>query len=90
MIYQISSGQGSAECELGVEKFLEYLMKNYHVTVLESSGFAAAHTVPITREKTGSWISAFAEQPEQQILMRNRSYLRHFAVVEKVDRTSTR
>ena len=34
MIYQISSGQGSAECELGVEKFLEYLMKNYHVTVL--------------------------------------------------------
>ena len=27
MIYQISSGQGPAECELGVAKFLEYLQK---------------------------------------------------------------
>ena len=37
MIYQISSGQGPAECELGVAKFLEYLARNYPVTVLETS-----------------------------------------------------
>ena len=37
MMYQISSGQGPAECELGVAKFLEYLTKNYHITVLETS-----------------------------------------------------
>ena len=35
MIYQISSGQGPAECELGVAKFLEYLQKNYDITVLD-------------------------------------------------------
>ena len=33
MIYQISSGQGPAECELGVGRFLEYLRKKYNVTV---------------------------------------------------------
>ena len=38
MIYQISSGQWPAECELGVAKFLEYLTRNYPVTVLETSG----------------------------------------------------
>ena len=37
MTYQISSGQGPAECELGVAKFLEYLTRNYSVTVLETS-----------------------------------------------------
>ena len=37
MTYQISSGQGPVECELGVAKFLEYLTKNYSVTVLETS-----------------------------------------------------
>ena len=37
MIYQISSGQGPAECELGVAKFLDYLMRNYLVTVLDTS-----------------------------------------------------
>ena len=37
MIYQISSGQGLAECELGVAKFLEYLTKNHRITVLETS-----------------------------------------------------
>ena len=36
MIYQISSGQGPAECELGVAKFLDYLARNYHVTVLDT------------------------------------------------------
>ena len=38
MVYQISSGQGPAECELGVAKFLEYLQKNYKVTVKEFNG----------------------------------------------------
>jgi peptide chain release factor len=37
VIYQISSGQGPAECELGVAKFLEYLQKNYDITVLDFS-----------------------------------------------------
>lgn len=37
MIYQISSGQGPAECELGVAKFLTYLQKHYKITVLETS-----------------------------------------------------
>ncbi len=37
MIYQISSGQGPAECELGVAKFLTYLQNNYQVTVLDTS-----------------------------------------------------
>lgn len=36
MIYQISSGQGPAECELGVAKFLTYLQKHYAVSVLET------------------------------------------------------
>lgn len=37
MIYQISSGQGPSECELGVAKFLIYLRENYNITVLETS-----------------------------------------------------
>ena len=37
MIYQISSGQGPAECELGVTKLLDFLMANYDVTVLDTS-----------------------------------------------------
>ena len=37
MIYQISSGQGPAECELGVAKLLEYLSKHHQITVLEPS-----------------------------------------------------
>ena len=37
MIYQISSGQGPAECELGVAKLLAYLQGNYDISVLETS-----------------------------------------------------
>lgn len=37
MIYQISSGQGPAECELGVAKFLQYLQKYHDITVLDYS-----------------------------------------------------
>lgn len=35
MIYQISAGQGPAECELGVAKFLEYLQENYDIRTAE-------------------------------------------------------
>ena len=42
MVYQISSGQGPAECELGVARFLTYLQKNYDITVLDySEGYNA-------------------------------------------------
>ena len=37
MIYQISSGQGPAECELGVAVLLAHLQKQYDITVLDYS-----------------------------------------------------
>lgn len=37
MLYQISSGQGPAECELGVSKFLAWLQRHYQVEVLDCS-----------------------------------------------------
>ena len=37
MIYQISSGQGPAECELGVAKLLDYLQTHYDTTLLDAS-----------------------------------------------------
>jgi len=37
MIYQISSGQGPAECELGVAKLLAWFQANYPVSVVDSS-----------------------------------------------------
>ena len=37
MIYQISSGQGPAECELGVAKLIAYLQNNYGISVIETS-----------------------------------------------------
>ena len=37
MIYQISSGQGPAECELGVAKLLAYLQNHYDVSVIDFS-----------------------------------------------------
>ena len=37
MIYQISSGQGPAECELGAAKFLEHLQKYHAVSVVDTS-----------------------------------------------------
>ena len=40
MMYQISSGQGPAECELGVAKLLGYLASHYDITVInKSSGY---------------------------------------------------
>jgi len=37
VIYQISSGQGPAECELGVSKLWDYLQSHYDVTLLDTS-----------------------------------------------------
>lgn len=37
MIYQISSGQGPAECELGVSKLLQYLQSHYDISLLDDS-----------------------------------------------------
>ena len=37
MIYQISSGQGPAECELGVAKLLAYLQNNFDVSIIDTS-----------------------------------------------------
>ena len=37
MIYQISSGQGPAECELAVAKLLAYFKSRYTVSVLDTS-----------------------------------------------------
>lgn len=37
MVYQISSGQGPAECELGVAKFADYILRNYKGTKIISA-----------------------------------------------------
>lgn len=37
LVYQISSGQGPAECELAVAKLLSFLQKNHRVAVLDTS-----------------------------------------------------
>ncbi len=37
MIYQISSGQGPAECELGVAKLLNYFQNHYDVSIIDTS-----------------------------------------------------
>ena len=37
MIYQISSGQGPAECELAVAKFADYIVRNYEGTKILST-----------------------------------------------------
>lgn len=37
MMYEISSGNGPAECELAVTKFSEYLVKNHGAKIIDSS-----------------------------------------------------
>ena len=59
MIYQISSGQGPAECELGVARFLEYLQKNYEVTVLDFSEGYNADTYRSVRFSSPDDLSCF-------------------------------
>lgn len=59
MIYQISSGQGPAECELGVARFLEYLKKHYDVIVLDFSEGYNFGTYRSVRFSTSSDLSEF-------------------------------
>lgn len=59
MIYQISSGQGPAECELGVAKFLTYLKKHYVVSVLETSPGYYENTYRSVRLETDEDLSQF-------------------------------
>ncbi len=59
MIYQISSGQGPAECELGVAKFLEYLKKHYNIEVLDYSKGYYADTYRSVRFSSTDDLSGF-------------------------------
>lgn len=59
MIYQISSGQGPAECELGVAKFLTYLQKHYKIAVLETSQGYHKSTYRSVRIATDADLSQF-------------------------------
>ncbi len=59
MIYQISSGQGPAECELGVAKFLEYLQKHYNIEVLDYSKGYYADTYRSVRFSSTDDLSRF-------------------------------
>ena len=59
MIYQISSGQGPAECELGVGRFLEYLRKKYNITVLDFSEGYYMGTYRSVRIATPNDLSGF-------------------------------
>jgi len=59
MIYQISSGQGPAECELGVAKLLDYLRRNYDITVLDTSPGYYEDTLRSARFSTEEDLSVF-------------------------------
>ena len=59
MVYQISSGQGPAECELGVARFLAYLKKNYDITVLDYSEGYNAGTYRSVRLSSSDDLSYF-------------------------------
>lgn len=59
MIYQISSGQGPDECELGVAKFLQYLQKNYDISVLDYSTGYHTDTYRSVRFSTPADLSGY-------------------------------
>lgn len=61
MVYQISSGQGPAECELGAAKFLEYLTRHYQITVLETSGGYNEGTFRSVRLSTDEDLSQYED-----------------------------
>lgn len=76
MIYQISSGQGPAECELGVAKLLDYLKTHYDVSLLDTSpGYYAGtfrsvrlYTEEDLSEYTGSvqWVCRSPYRPSHK------------------------
>ncbi len=59
MIYQLSSGQGPAECELGVSKLLQYLQKRYDITVLDYSAGYYPDTYRSVRISTPDDLSGY-------------------------------
>lgn len=59
MLYQISSGQGPAECELGVAKFLAYLQRRHQVTVEELSAGYHAETYRSVRLRSDEDLQAY-------------------------------
>lgn len=59
MIYQISSGQGPAECELGVAKLLGYLQGNYDISVIDTTAGHYKDTYKSVRIFTDSDLSKY-------------------------------
>lgn len=59
MIYQISSGQGPAECELGVARFLEYIKKKYDISILDYSKGYNTDTYRSVRFSTADDLSEY-------------------------------
>ena len=60
MIYQISSGQGPAECELGVAKMLAYLENEYEITVLDAAPGRNPGTFRSARLETDEDLTRYA------------------------------
>lgn len=59
MIYQISSGQGPAECELGVAKLWNYLQSHYDVMLLDTSPGYYAETFRSVRLYSGDDLAEY-------------------------------
>ncbi len=59
MLYQISSGQGPAECELAVSKFLSYLQRTYQVEVTDCSAGYHAGTYRSVRLRSDVDLSSY-------------------------------
>lgn len=59
MMYQISSGQGPAECELGVAKLLAHLRERYDIALLDASPGWHAGTYHSVRFSTDADLSAY-------------------------------
>lgn len=59
MLYQISSGQGPAECELAVAKFLAYLQRRHRVMVEATSAGCRAGTYRSVRLRSAEDLQAY-------------------------------
>lgn len=59
MIYQISSGQGPAECELAVAKLLHHLERQHALTVLSRSAGREPGTLRSVRFSTDADLSSY-------------------------------
>ena len=61
MIYQISSGPGPVECELGVARFLEYIKKKYDISILDYSKGYNTDTYRSVRFSTADDLSEYID-----------------------------